>query len=112
MSTGLYHVSCVRGYEYVRTAYQDGQVMFTTCQESRTFRCEVCGSRDVQPRAGLSGGSSLCPSVAGQRSLFSLFRASPARPVDWSARWASASLTRGGPAPMPSSVTPWSCSGI
>jgi transposase len=51
MSTSLlYHGFCIRGYEYVRTAYKDGQVIFTIRQEPRMFRCEACGSRDVQPR--------------------------------------------------------------
>lgn len=51
MSTSLlYHAFSVRGYEYVRSQYQDGQVIFTIRQEPRKFRCEACGSRDVQPR--------------------------------------------------------------
>ena len=51
MSTSLlYHAFSIRGYEYVRTEYQAGQVVFTIRQESKTFRCEACGSRDVRPR--------------------------------------------------------------
>jgi transposase len=51
MSTSLlYHAFGIRGYEYVRTEYQDGQVIFTIRQEPRTFRCEACGSRDVRPK--------------------------------------------------------------
>jgi transposase len=51
MSTSLlYHAFSIRGYEYVRTEYQDGQVIFTIRQEPKTCRCEACGSRDVQPR--------------------------------------------------------------
>jgi transposase len=51
MSTSLlYHAFSIRGYKYVRTAYQDGKVIFTIQQEPKTFRCEACGSRDVQPR--------------------------------------------------------------
>jgi transposase len=51
MSTSLlYHAFSIRGYKYVRTAYQDGQVIFTIDQEPKTFRCEACGSRDVHPR--------------------------------------------------------------
>jgi transposase len=51
MSTSLlYHGFSIRGYEYVRTAYKDGQVIFTIRQEPKTFRCEACGSRDVQSR--------------------------------------------------------------
>jgi transposase len=51
MSTSLlYHAFSIRGYEYVRTKYQDGHVIFTIRQEPKTFRCEACGSRDVRPK--------------------------------------------------------------
>src|SRR4051812_41211867 len=51
MSTSLlYHAFSIRGYEYVRTEYQAGNVVFTIQQAPKTFRCEACGSRDVRPR--------------------------------------------------------------
>jgi transposase len=51
MSTSLlYHGFGIRGYEYVRTAYEGGQVTFTIRQEPTALRCEACGSRDVRPR--------------------------------------------------------------
>src|SRR4051794_16090894 len=51
MSTSLlYHAFSIRGYEYVRTEYQGGNVVFTIQQAPKTFRCEACGSRDVRPR--------------------------------------------------------------
>jgi transposase len=51
MSTSLlYHAFAIRGYEYVRTEYQGGEVVFTIRQEPKTVRCQACGSRDVQPR--------------------------------------------------------------
>ena len=51
MSTSLlYHAFSIRGYEYVRTEYQGGEVSFTIRQEPKTLRCESCGSRDVRPR--------------------------------------------------------------
>ena len=51
MSTGLlYHAFGIRGYEYVRTEYRGGQVIFAIDQECKTLRCAACGSRDVQPR--------------------------------------------------------------
>src|SRR5512147_2935985 len=51
MSTSLlYHAFGIRGYEYTRTDYQDGQVIFTIHQESKTCRCSACGAREVQPR--------------------------------------------------------------
>jgi transposase len=51
MSTSLlYHAFAIRGYEYVRTDYQGGEVVFTIRQEPKTCRCETCGSRDVRPK--------------------------------------------------------------
>jgi len=51
MSTSLlYHGFGIRGYEYVRTEYQGGTVVFSIQQAPKTFRCEACGSRDVRPR--------------------------------------------------------------
>ncbi len=51
MSTSLlYHAFGVRGYEYTRTDYQDGQVIFTIHQEPMTCRCSACGSPQVQSR--------------------------------------------------------------
>ena len=48
MSTSLlYHAFGIRGYEYVRTDYQDGQVIFTIHQEPETCRCSACGSARV-----------------------------------------------------------------
>jgi transposase len=51
MSTSLlYHAFGIRGYEYVRTDYQDGEVIFILHQEPKTCRCSACGSRDVHSR--------------------------------------------------------------
>ncbi|MBV8383048.1 MAG: ISL3 family transposase, partial [Planctomycetaceae bacterium] len=51
MSTSLlYHAFGIRGYEYTRTDYQDGQVIFTIHQEPKTCRCSACGSPRVQSR--------------------------------------------------------------
>jgi transposase len=51
MSTSLlYHAFSIRGYEYVRTQYQDGQVIFTIQQDPRSLRCGACGSRNVRLR--------------------------------------------------------------
>jgi transposase len=51
MSTSLlYHAFSIRGYEYVRTDYRGGQVVFTIHQDPKTLRCEACGSREVQSR--------------------------------------------------------------
>ena len=51
MSTSLlYHAFGTRGYRYVRTAYTEGQVIFTLRQEPGTCRCSACGSADVVSR--------------------------------------------------------------
>jgi transposase len=51
MSTSLlYHAFGIRGYQYTRTDYQGGQVIFSIHQEPHTCRCPACGSRDVKPR--------------------------------------------------------------
>jgi len=51
MSTSfLYHAFGIRGYEYVRTEYQDGQVIFTIQQKPETCHCSACGSRKVISR--------------------------------------------------------------
>jgi len=49
MSTSLlYHAFGLRGYAYVRTEYDHGQVVFTIRQAPGTLRCSACGSRDVR----------------------------------------------------------------
>ena len=51
MSTSLlYHGFGIRGYQYVKTEYEGGQVVFTICQERGDLRCAVCGSRRVVRR--------------------------------------------------------------
>ncbi len=51
MSTSLlYHAFGIQGYRYVRTAYVQGQTIFTLGQERDTWRCSACGSADVVSR--------------------------------------------------------------
>jgi transposase len=51
MSTSLlYHAFGIRGYRYIRTDYQCGQVMFTICQEPQNYRCSACRSTQVRSR--------------------------------------------------------------
>jgi transposase len=51
MSTSLlYHAFGIRGYDYVRTDYQGGEVIFTIRQDPDDCRCSACGSRDVTSR--------------------------------------------------------------
>jgi transposase len=51
MSTSLlYHAFGIRGYQYTRTDYRDGQTIFTIRQESENCRCSACGSAQVVSR--------------------------------------------------------------
>ena len=51
MSTSLlYHAFGIQGYRYVRTAYVQGQTIFTLGQEPDSCRCSACGSADVVSR--------------------------------------------------------------
>jgi transposase len=48
MSTSLlYHAFGLRGYDYVKTEYTEGRVVFTVRQRLHTCRCPQCDSRDV-----------------------------------------------------------------
>jgi hypothetical protein len=56
MSTSLsFHAFGIRGYDYVPTPYQDGQVTFTIAQDPHDCRCAVCGSREVISRGHAEG---------------------------------------------------------
>jgi transposase len=46
----LYHAFGIRGYQYVRTEYRDGRVVFTIRQEPDTCRCSSWGSGQVISR--------------------------------------------------------------
>jgi transposase len=51
MSTSLlYHGFGLRGYEYVRTRYEGGAVIFTIRHRSQELSCSVCGSGRVVRR--------------------------------------------------------------
>jgi transposase len=53
MSTSLlYHGFGIRGYQYIKTAYEGGQVIFTLGQERGDLRCAACGSPRVIRRGG------------------------------------------------------------
>ena len=72
MSTSLlYHAFGIRGYEYIRTEYRGGHVIFTIDQERKTLRCAACGSRDVQPRGRAERQFRLLP--IGRRATFLVF---------------------------------------
>ena len=51
MSTShMYHAFGIRGYQYRRTDYQNGHVIYTIQQDPKTCRCSACGSPRVQLR--------------------------------------------------------------
>jgi transposase len=51
MSTSLlYHGFGIRGYRYVKAAYQGGKVTFSIRQEREDLRCPVCESRRIVRR--------------------------------------------------------------
>jgi transposase len=51
MSTSLlYHAFGIRGYDYVKTDYREGGVVFTIRRRPHTCRCPLCGSRQIAPR--------------------------------------------------------------
>jgi transposase len=51
MSTSLlYHGFGIHGYDYVRSRYEGGQVIFTIHQRRENLRCSVCRSRHVVRR--------------------------------------------------------------
>ncbi len=69
MSTTLfYRAFGIRGYEYVRTAYPEGQVVFTICQKPDTCRCSACGSSQVVSRGQVERRFRSLP--IGSRSTF------------------------------------------
>jgi len=54
MSTSLlYHGFGIRGYEYVKTEYEGGKVLFTVRQNPQDLRCSACGSWEVVRRGSL-----------------------------------------------------------
>lgn len=53
MSTSLlYHAFGVRGYGYVRTEYDGGEIHFTIEQPDGQLRCTACGCREVIRKGG------------------------------------------------------------
>jgi transposase len=69
MSTSLlYHAFGIRGYQYTRTDYHDGQTIFTIHQEPETCRCSACGSPQVQTRGRVERRFRIVP--IGHRATF------------------------------------------
>lgn len=69
MSTSLlYHAFGVRGYQYARTDYRGGDVIFTIRQDSAKCRCSACGSARVVSRGRVERRFRAVP--IGSRSVF------------------------------------------
>ena len=46
----LYHAFGIRGYDYRRTDFEEGRVIFAIRQPRETFRCSACGSHNLFSR--------------------------------------------------------------
>ena len=69
MSTShLYHSFGIRGYNYVRTDYQNGHTIFTIHQKPETCRCSACGSPQVLSRGRVERRFRMVP--IGRRATF------------------------------------------
>src|SRR3954470_21607173 len=100
MSTSLlYHAFGIRGYEYTRTRYEGGAVIFSIRQEPETCRCSSCGSARIIHRGQVTRRFRSLP--IGDRATFVDLPtpASNAWPVPPSARSRCPSPTRGGATP-------------
>ena len=51
----LYHGFGIRGNQYRRTTYAEGEVIFTIRQQRETLRCPVCGCDDVHSATAANG---------------------------------------------------------
>jgi transposase len=72
MSTSLlYHAFGIRGYQYTRTDYQGGQVIFSIHQEPQTCRCSACGSREVRHRGHVERRFRTVP-IGGKTTIVAL----------------------------------------
>src|SRR5512144_3415503 len=69
MTTSLLsHAFRIRGYQYTRTEFEDGQTIFTILQEPETCRCSACGSPQVQSRGRVERRCRTLP--IGRRATF------------------------------------------
>jgi transposase len=69
MSTSLlYHAFGIRGYQYTRTDYHAGQVLFTIHQDPQTCRCCACGSHQIVHRGRVQRRFRALP--IGRRATF------------------------------------------
>jgi transposase len=66
MSTSLlYHAFSIRGYDYVSTRYESGEVIFTIRHKRGALKCPDCGGRDLILR-GTQPRSFFAPSIGSK----------------------------------------------
>jgi hypothetical protein len=82
----LYHAFSIRGYEYVRTEYQGGNVVVTIQQAPRPSGAKLAARGTSGLVGGWSVGSGRSLSAVGQRLSSCRSHVSPVRYVKWSAR--------------------------
>jgi len=100
MSTSLLHNGFgLVGYTYVRTAYEEGKVIFTIKHERDKLHCPECGSRDLVLRGYSPRRFRMVPIGSKVIFLDLVYSGSPAGAVIRSVRWSSA-------LPIPDSPTP------
>ena len=110
MSTSLlYHAFGIRGYQYVRTDYRGGEVIFTISQNLKTCRCSACGAHEVQSRGGAERRFRRCPSAAGRPRLSCPSRACSVWSVESCGRLRSLLPIRDAATPDPLNATRWNC---
>jgi transposase len=72
MSTSLlYHAFGIRGYQYTRTEYDNGHVIFNIYQQHESCRCSRCGSSQVIARGRVDRRFRSLP--IGSRATFVAF---------------------------------------
>ena len=78
MSTSLlYHAYGLKGYQYVRTTYLQGQVHFTIRLPRDRLRCPICGSRSASRNSRLSCTTSVSAAPPDVRLLVAFVGARP-----------------------------------
>jgi transposase len=112
MSTSLlYHAFGIRGYQYTRTDYQDGQVIFTIRQQPKAYRCSACGAREVQSRGHVQRRFRSLPIGSRATAVVLPIPRVGCRACGLVRQVEVPSPTRDGATPSPSRGTLWSCRG-
>ena len=69
MSTSLlYHGFGIQGYQYVRTIYQAGKIIFSITPKPFSLCCPVCGSKRIKRRGTKTRMFRTVPNVLSARA--------------------------------------------